>query len=39
LGELVLRRRAAQLELAAVARATPAKDEADRAALMSALEL
>ena len=39
LGEIVLRRRAAQLELAAVARATPAKDEADRAALMSALEL
>lgn len=38
-GEIVLRRRSASLELAAVARALPAKDEADRAALMSALEL
>jgi hypothetical protein len=37
--EIVLRRRSASLELAAVARAAPAKDEADRTALMSALEL
>lgn len=38
-GEVLLRRRSAQLELAAVARAIPAKDDAERAALMSALEL
>jgi len=38
-GEVLLRRRAAQLELAALARATPAKDAADRATLVAALEL
>jgi SAM-dependent methyltransferase len=38
-GEVLLRRRSTQLELAAVARATPAKDDAERSALMSALEL
>jgi SAM-dependent methyltransferase len=38
-GEIVLRRRSADLEIAAVASATPAKDDAERAALMSALEL
>jgi SAM-dependent methyltransferase len=38
-GEVVLRRRSADLELAAVARVTPAKNDAERAALMSALEL
>lgn len=38
-GELLVRRRSTQFELAAVARATPAKDDAERAALMVALEL
>ena len=38
-GELLVRRRSADFELAAVARATPAKDDAERAALMAALEL
>lgn len=38
-GELLIRRRMTQFELAAVARATPAKDDAERAALMIALEL
>jgi SAM-dependent methyltransferase len=38
-GEVVLRRRSADLEIAAVACVTPAKDDAERAALMSALEL
>jgi SAM-dependent methyltransferase len=38
-GELLVRRRIADLELAAVARATAAKDDEERAALMSALEL
>jgi len=38
-GEVLLRRRTAQLELAALARVTPATDDADRAALMAALEL
>jgi SAM-dependent methyltransferase len=38
-GEVLLRRRPAQLELAAVARATPAKNAAERAALVAALEL
>jgi SAM-dependent methyltransferase len=38
-GEVLLRRRAAELELVAVARAIPAKDDAERAALMSALGL
>ena len=38
-GELLVRRRNASFELAAVARVTPAKDDADRAALMSALGL
>jgi predicted SAM-dependent methyltransferase len=38
-GEVLLRRRSAELELVAVARATPAKDDAERAALMSALGL
>jgi hypothetical protein len=38
-GEVLLRRRSAALELVAVARATPAKDDAERAALMAALEL
>lgn len=38
-GEVMLRRRSNELELAAVARAFPAKDDAERAALMAALEL
>jgi len=38
-GEVLLRRRSARFELAALARATPAKDEAERAALLAALEL
>jgi len=38
-GEVLLRRRGAEYELAAVARAIPARDDAERAALMSALEL
>jgi len=38
-GEVLLRRRTAQLELVALARASPAKDDAERAALMAALEL
>lgn len=38
-GEVLLRRRGPQLELAAVARATPAKDDAERMGLMGALEL
>jgi hypothetical protein len=38
-GEVMLRRRTKELELAAVARAFPAKDDAERAALMAALEL
>jgi SAM-dependent methyltransferase len=38
-GEVVLRRRSSHLELAAVARATPAKNDAERSALMVALEL
>ncbi|HEY1725446.1 MAG TPA: methyltransferase domain-containing protein [Steroidobacteraceae bacterium] len=38
-GEVLLRRRAVEFELAAVARAIPAKDDVERAALMSALEL
>jgi methyltransferase family protein len=38
-GEVLLRRRTAQLELAALARVTPAADDADRAALLAALEL
>lgn len=38
-GELVVRRRVANLELAAVARATAANDDEERAALMAALEL
>jgi predicted SAM-dependent methyltransferase len=38
-GEVLLRRRPKELELVALARATPAKDDAERAALMSALEL
>jgi SAM-dependent methyltransferase len=38
-GEVVLRRRTTQFELAAVARALPAKDDAERTALMAALEL
>jgi hypothetical protein len=38
-GEIVLRRRTAEIELAAVARVRSARDDADRAALMSALEL
>jgi SAM-dependent methyltransferase len=37
--EVLLRRRTAHFELAAVARAQPAKDEAERASLMAALEL
>ncbi len=37
--ELVLRRRSADFELAAVARVQPAQDDAERAALMSALGL
>jgi SAM-dependent methyltransferase len=38
-GEVLLRRRTRALELVAVARRTPARDETDRAALMQALEL
>jgi len=38
-GEVLLRRRSTQFELAAVARALPAKDDAERTALMAALEL
>jgi SAM-dependent methyltransferase len=38
-GEVLLRRRTAALELVAVARAIPARDEAERTALMAALEL
>jgi len=38
-GEVLLRRRSAEFELVAVARAIPAKDDAERAALMAALEL
>jgi SAM-dependent methyltransferase len=38
-GEVLLRRRSQALELVAVARASPAKNEAERAALMAALEL
>jgi SAM-dependent methyltransferase len=38
-GELVVRRRAADFELAAVARVTAAKDDAERVALLAALEL
>lgn len=38
-GELLVRRREKELELAAVARVTPAKDDEERAALMAALEL
>ena len=38
-GELLVRRRIADFELAAVARATVAKDDEERAALMAALEL
>jgi SAM-dependent methyltransferase len=38
-GELLLRRRTTVFELAAVARVTPANDDAERAALMAALEL
>lgn len=38
-GELLLRRRSEALELVAVARATPAAGEAERAALMAALGL
>jgi SAM-dependent methyltransferase len=37
--EVLLRRRSQALELAAVARMSPAKDESERAALMAALEL
>jgi SAM-dependent methyltransferase len=37
--EVLLRRRSAHFELAALARATPATDEAQRSALMTALEL
>ncbi len=38
-GEVLLRRRSAQFELAALARVNPAEDEAERAALVAALEL
>ncbi len=38
-GELLVRRRSAGFELAAIARVTPAKDDAERAALMAALGL
>jgi SAM-dependent methyltransferase len=37
-GEVLLRRRAPQLELMAVARVTPARDGAERTALMTALD-
>lgn len=38
-GEVLLRRRGAQLELVAIARVTPAKSDVERSALMAALEL
>jgi SAM-dependent methyltransferase len=38
-GEVMLRRRSTQFELAAVARATPAKDDGERMGLMAALGL
>jgi SAM-dependent methyltransferase len=38
-GEVLLRRRSTEYELVALARATPARDDAERAALMAALEL
>jgi hypothetical protein len=38
-GEVMLRRRRNEYELVAVARAIPARDDAERAALMAALEL
>jgi hypothetical protein len=38
-GEVLLRRRSPRLELAALARPTPAKDDAERAVLVNALEL
>jgi SAM-dependent methyltransferase len=38
-GEVLLRRRSSALELVAIGRTIPAKDEAERAALMSALGL
>lgn len=38
-GEVLLRRRSAQFELAALARRIPARDAAERAALVNALEL
>jgi SAM-dependent methyltransferase len=38
-GEVLLRRRSAALELVAVARIIPAKDETERAALLASLEL
>jgi hypothetical protein len=38
-GELLVRRRSANFELAAIARVTPAKNDAERAALMAALAL
>jgi hypothetical protein len=38
-GEVLLRRRSAELELVAVARPIPANDDAERAALMAALGL
>jgi hypothetical protein len=38
-GELLVRRRTADFELAAVARVTAAKDDAERVAMMAALEL
>ena len=38
-GEVLLRRRSAEMELAAVARPVPARDDAERTALMTALGL
>jgi hypothetical protein len=38
-GEVLLRRRSPELELVAVARAVPARNDAERTALMSALGL
>jgi len=38
-GEVLLRRRSAQLELVALARAIPAKDDAERSSLLAALGL
>jgi SAM-dependent methyltransferase len=38
-GEVLLRRRSAQFELAALARAIPAKDDAERTVLVNALQL